>query len=71
MRSAWSTTTEENIMYSHVILVNNTGSDIRDFESYIIDAIRNNTALPDEISDLFNLAIIEVNGKVRGILTAA
>ena len=55
----------------NVILVNNTGADIRNFDTAIISAIKNNTSLPEEIADLFNLEIISVNGKPRGILTAA
>lgn len=55
----------------NVILVNNTGADIRNFDTTIISAIKNNTSLPEEIADLFNLEIISVNGKPRGILTAA
>ena len=58
-------------MFDNVILVNNSGSDIRDFEVVIINAIKSGEGLPEELADLFTLDVIEANGKARGILNAA
>lgn len=57
--------------YSNVILVNNTGCDIRDFDAEIIAAVRNGGRLPEELADLFTLTIIEVDDGIRGILNPA
>lgn len=56
---------------NHVILVNNTGCDIRDFDAEIIAAVRNGGTLPEELADLFDLKVIIVDGEVRGILNPA
>ena len=54
------------------MLVNNTSANLKDFanlESTIHAAIAiGSTELPIEISDLFTLTIIVVNGENRGIL---
>lgn len=55
----------------HVILVNNTMSDIRIFEKVIIQCVRENKPLPEELEDIFNLKIIQIDGKPRGILNWA
>ena len=56
----------------NVILVNNTQSDIRGFvEAAIINAVKTDGVLPEELQDIFTLEVIEVDGEVRGILNAA
>lgn len=55
----------------HVIFANNTNADIRDFDNIIIDCVKNNKSLPEELADLFTLDIIEVDGLPRGILNFA
>lgn len=55
----------------HVIFTNNTGSDVRQFDKIIIDCVKNDKPLPEEIADIFTLDIIEVDGLPRGILRFA
>lgn len=54
-----------------IMLVNNTGADIRIVEPAILEAIATGTALPDDLSDLFTLEVITIAGQVRGILNFA
>lgn len=57
--------------FSHVILVNNTGADIRGFDDAIISAIRGGVSLHEELADTFDLKIIQVEDGFRGILNWA
>jgi hypothetical protein len=54
-----------------VILVNNTRSDIRDFDTVFIECVRNNKPLPEELADLFTLEVVEIDGERRGTIRAA
>lgn len=55
----------------NVILVNNTGCNIKDFDSVLINCVKNNKPLPEELADLFTLEVITVDNEYRGILNAA
>jgi hypothetical protein len=50
------------------MIVNNTGKDLSMFNKVIMDCIVNNKPLPEEISDIFTLKIINVNGQLRGVI---
>lgn len=58
-------------MSKHIILVNNTSSDIRLIEAAIIEAIKAGQPLPEDLADMFSLEVITVDGKPRGILNFA
>lgn len=54
--------------YSNIMVVNNTGRDLRMFEPAIKDSIANNKPLPEEIADLFTLTVVKAGDKIRGII---
>ena len=54
-----------------MMLVNNTGADIRMFDSAIWAAIKSNGILPDEIADVFLLTSRTVGNEVRWFLNWA
>lgn len=54
-----------------VVLVDNTHGSIRMFEKHFIALVKDGTPLPEEIADLFEVKIIEVDGKPRGIVNFA
>jgi len=58
-------------MENSVVFVNNSLSDVSAFYPVLLDCINNGKSLPEELSDLFVLKIIRIDGKPRGILTAA
>jgi hypothetical protein len=60
-----------NAKLSKVALVNNTNADTSEFSSIFVASIINETPLPEEIADLFNLRVIEVEDGLRGILDFA
>lgn len=52
-------------------ICNNTKSDIRLFDSALVECVKNGLPLPDDLSDIFSLEVIEVNGEKRGIVNWA
>jgi hypothetical protein len=58
-------------MNNRIVFTNNTGYDIRDFDSVFIKCVLENLPLPEEIADIFELKIITVDGLPRGILNFA
>jgi hypothetical protein len=58
---------------SKVIMVNNTGEDLRTFgfDAYILAFIRFGTPLPEEMDDLFTVELYEAADGVRGIVNWA
>lgn len=55
----------------NIIYANNTGEDVSMFHSVFVDCVKNAKALPEEISDIFTLKIVNVNGADRGIVEFA
>jgi len=55
-------------MNQNIMIVNNTGFIIDDFRKVFIDCVKNDKELPEEISDIFTLNRIEVDGQKRGIV---
>ena len=55
----------------NVIYANNTGKDVSMFHSVFVECVKNAKALPEEISDIFTLKIVNVNGSDRGIVEFA
>jgi hypothetical protein len=53
-----------------MLLVNDTGVDIRDLgiEAAIRKSIATGDGLPEEIADLFSVNVIEVDGEKRAIV---
>lgn len=56
---------------SNIILVNNTGENLRMFDAVLIDCVRNDKPLPEELADLIRLDIVIVGGERRGVINAA
>jgi len=56
---------------SKTILANNTGADLRMFESHLIAVVKDGTPLPEELADLLVVTIIEAADGRRGIVTWA
>lgn len=58
---------------SKVIMVNNTGENLRTFghEAHILAFIRFGTPLPEEMADLFTVELYEAADGVRGIVNWA
>lgn len=55
-------------MYSQIIYVNNTGTDLREFHNEIVDAIKNGGTLPEALSDLLSLSLVNVADGIRGVV---
>jgi hypothetical protein len=54
----------------NIMLVNNTGTDIRGMvENAVMDAVRNEQPLPEELADIFNLEVRMVDGSRRAFLS--
>lgn len=52
-----------------VILVNNTGSDIRMFDEVLADCVNNSKPLPEDMADTFSLEIfVRPSGSKYGVL---
>ena len=51
-----------------IVLVNNTGADLREFDEHLVAVIREGKPLPEEIADLLDVRVIRVDGKLRGII---
>lgn len=56
---------------THCIMFNKTGADISMFDAVLIDCIKNGKDLPEELADVLTLNVINVDGKVRGIVDFA
>jgi hypothetical protein len=54
-----------------IIYVNNTGKEVSMFHFVFVNCVKNAKALPKEISDIFTLKIVNVNGADRGIVEFA
>ena len=56
---------------TNIILVNNTGSDLRMFDAVLIECVKSGNPLPCELADLLNLNVITVDDAPRGVITWA
>lgn len=52
----------------NLVLVNNTGCDIRMHESEIRASIEADGRLPDELSDIFTLSLVRIGDETRAVL---
>jgi len=54
-----------------IMIVNNTDADIYPWLGAFIEATKIDSALPEEIRDIFSLKVLDLNGTRRGIVTWA
>lgn len=52
----------------NLVLVNNTGCDIRMYESEMRASIDADGRLPDELSDIFTLSLVRIGDETRAVL---
>lgn len=61
----------ENIIGTRLVIVNNTGSDIRFLEPEIRQSLEATGGLPEELWDTFNVNLVPVGYEIRAILNWA